>query len=121
MQHSPSSEAAGTGVAALAKSLAPAVVQVTYCASNALPFRVEWRSSRGPVVFFGLTPDDAANAAQAALARGSVLGPARAHTDPLGDSAWADAMREMIADIESDRAETHRRPALRVLRGGAPS
>jgi hypothetical protein len=99
--------------------LAPASVQLAHCATNALPYRVEWSSPRGPVTFYGLTPDEAANDALGALSRGSVAPPAVRIpvTEPIGKSEWADAMRDFIADIDLDRAPVQR-PALRVLRGG---
>jgi hypothetical protein len=107
-------------LSALSKALAPAAVQVTYCATNALPFRVEWRAARGPVTFYGLSPDDAAAAAQEALARGTVERPsARTHapvTEPSGNTPWAEAMRDYIAEVDEQRRET-RRPVLRIVRG----
>ncbi len=108
-----------SGFASLVKSLAPASVQMIYCGTNALPFRVEWHSARGPVRFYGISPDAAANEALAALARGSVAMPARELpvTEPSGHSAWAEAMREMIADMEPQRTPV--RPLLRVVRDHA--
>jgi hypothetical protein len=101
--------------------LAPAAVHVTYCASNALPFRIDWESPNGPVMFFGLTPDAAANEAQLALAKGSVLGPARqvSLTEPVADPDWTSAMRDLIADVDTERNEGRARPMLRIVRGGA--
>jgi len=105
-----------TGFASLVKSLAPAAIQMTYCATNALPFRVEWDSARGPVRFYGISPDAAASEAMTALSRGSVAMPVRevAVTEPSGNGAWAEAMREMIADMEPQRTPV--RPLLRVVR-----
>ena len=40
-------------------------------------------------------------------------------TEPSGNSDWAHAMRDYIADLDAERAEGKSRPALRVLRGGA--
>jgi hypothetical protein len=101
--------------------LAPAAVHVTYCASNALPFRVDWESPKGLVMFFGLSPDAAANEAQLALARGSVLGPAQQLplTEPASDPDWTSAMRDLIADVDAERSEARARPMLRIVRGGA--
>jgi hypothetical protein len=106
------------GLSALSKALAPATVQVTYCSTNALPFRVEWASARGPVRFYGLSPDAAAAAAHDALTKGTVERAPRAHlpvTEPLGHSPFADAMRELIADVDEERAQK-RRPVLRIVR-----
>ncbi len=116
----PSSLPQPTGFASLVKSLSPAAIHMTYCAANALPFRVEWDSARGPVRFYGLSPDAAASEAMNALSRGTVAMPARAVsvTEPSGNSAWADAMRELIADMEPQRAPA--RPLLRVVRDHAP-
>jgi hypothetical protein len=115
----PSPASHDNGLSALSKALAPAAIRVTYCGTNALPFRVEWSSARGPVMFYGLSPDDAAAAAHDALTRGSVERP-RAHaavpvTEPLGQSAFADAMRDLISDVDEQRNE-RRRPVLRVVR-----
>jgi hypothetical protein len=108
------------GLSALSKALAPAAIRVVYCGTNALPFRVEWSSVRGPVMFYGLSPDDAAKAAHEALARGTVERP-HAHapvpvTEPLGHSPFADAMRDLIGDVDEQR-RARRRPVLRVVRG----
>jgi hypothetical protein len=107
-------------LSALSKALAPAAVRVIYCGTNALPFRVEWSSARGPVMFYGLSPDDAARAAHEALARGTVERP-EAHapmavTEPLGHSPFADAMRDLIEGVDEERRE-RRRPVLRIVRG----
>jgi hypothetical protein len=113
----PSSVPHEQGFSALAKALSPAPVQVTFCAANALPFRVEWMSPRGPVMFYGLSPDEAAAEAQSALLRGSVLAPVHKApvTEPSGNSAFAEAMRELIADVEEQRREKQR-PQLRLVR-----
>ena len=112
----PSSLPQPTGFASLVKNLAPAAIQMTYCATNALPFRVEWDSPRGPVRFYGISPDAAASEAMTALSRGSVAMPARESpvTEPSGNGAWAEAMRELIADLEPQRAPA--RPLLRIVR-----
>ena len=104
------------GLSALSRELAPCPIQVTFCAANALPFRVEWSTRRGPAIFYGLTPDDAAAEAQAALARGTVERPQREIPvpDPVGNTPWAEAMRGLIADIEDAREP--KRPHLRVVR-----
>lgn len=115
----PSSVSPSVGFASLVKSLAPSAVHMTYCATNALPFRVEWDSARGPVRFYGISPDAAANEALSALARGSVAMPVREApvTEPSGHSAWAEAMRDLIADMEPQRAPA--RPLLRVVRSSS--
>jgi len=112
----PSSLPQASGFAALAKTLAPAPIHLTYCATNALPFRIEWDSARGPVRFYGLSPDAAAQEAMTSLARGSVALPANQVpiTEPSGNSDWADAMRGLIADMEPSRAPV--RTLLRVVR-----
>jgi len=113
----PSSFPQATGFAALVKTLAPAAVHMTYCANNALPYRVEWDSPRGPARFFGLSPDAAAMEALTALSKCTVLPPAtfQAITEPSGNSDWAEAMRDLIADMEPPRP-TRMRPVLRVVR-----
>jgi hypothetical protein len=105
-----------SGLSALSRELAPCPVQVTFCAANALPFRVEWSTRRGPAMFYGLTPDDAAAEARAALARGSVERPQReiAVPDPIGNTPWAEAMRDLIGELEERRAQ--KRPHLHVVR-----
>lgn len=115
----PSTASQPVGFASLVKSLAPCAVHMAYCATNALPFRVEWDSARGPVRFYGISPDAAANEALSALARGSVAMPVRETpvTEPSGHSAWAEAMRDLIADMEPQRAPA--RPLLRVVRGNS--
>lgn len=116
----PSSLPQATGFAALAKTLAPASIHLTYCATNALPFRIEWDSARGPVRFYGLSPDAAASEAMLSLSRGSVALPACEVpvTEPSGNSEWAEAMRGLIADMEPSRAPV--RPLLRVVRRISP-
>ncbi len=116
----PSSLSQATGFAALAKTLAPASIHLTYCATNALPFRIEWDSARGPVRFYGLSPDAAALEALSSLSRGSVAMPATEEpvTEPSGNSDWAEAMRDLIADMEPSR--TRARPLLRVVRAMSP-
>lgn len=112
-----SSTLPGLGLSALVQELAPAPVSVTYCAGNALPFRIEWTTARGTAMFYGLTPDAAAAEAGEALARGTVERPAQ-HTpitDPMGNSPWAEAMRELIADLDERRREP-KRPLLRIVR-----
>lgn len=113
----PPSLQAATGLTGLARTLAPVPVQVTYCATNALPFRVEWQSERGPPRFYGITPDAAADEALSAMARGSVGRPTSQLpvTEPDPNRDWTEAMRELIADIEP--ARTPLRPLLRVVRG----
>jgi hypothetical protein len=59
-------------LSALCKVVAPAQVQVTYSASNPLPFRVEWCSELGPISFAGSSPDEAAERALSSL-RGRML------------------------------------------------
>ena len=117
---SPSPASHDNGLSALSKALAPAAVRITYCGTNALPFRVEWSCARGPVMFYGLSPDDAARAAQDALARGTVERPqTRAPvpvTEPLGSGEFAEAMRDLIGHVDDERRE-RRRPVLRVVRG----
>jgi hypothetical protein len=105
-----------SGLSALSRELAPCPIQVTFCAANALPFRVEWSTRRGPAIFYGLTPDDAAGEARAALARGTAEKPQREIPipDPIGNTPWAEAMRELIGDIEDTREQ--KRPHLRVVR-----
>ena len=111
-----SSRPLDSGLSALSRELSPSPIQVTYCAGNALPFRVEWSTRRGPAMFYGLTPDDAAAEASSALARGTVERPQREVPvpDPIGNTEWAEAMRGLIADIEDGREP--RRPLLRIVK-----
>lgn len=122
---SPSRVTDEAGLSALCRALAPEQVQVTYCANDALPFRVEWEGDLGSVSFAGSTPDDAAERALAGLASGRVLPPSRltgpSHTtssatlpaaacpasepeefptEPTAQVGWAEAMRERIQQIE---------------------
>jgi hypothetical protein len=105
-----------SGLSALSRELAPCPIQVTFCAGNALPFRLQWSTRRGLATFYGLTPDDAAAEACAALARGTVERPQREVpvADPIGNTEWAEAMRGLIADIEDQREP--RRGHLRIVR-----
>ncbi len=113
----PPSLQSATGLTGLARTLAPVPVQVTHCATNALPFRIEWQSERGHARFYGITPDAAADEALSAMARGSVGRPTSRLpiTEPDPNRDWTEAMRELIADIEP--ARTPVRPLLRVVRG----
>jgi hypothetical protein len=105
------------GLSALCKVVAPAQVQVTYCAADPLPFRVEWSADLGPISFAGPTPDEAAERALSALgARGSQCAPkvAPSATEPSATEGFAEAMRERIRQIE-ERGQV-RKPNLRLVR-----
>jgi hypothetical protein len=106
-----------TGLSALCKAVAPVQVQVSYCATNALPFRVEWNAEMTRISFAGATPDEAAERALAALRRRALPAhPRRAEraTEPSVEPDFAEAMRERIWDIEEKRRR--KRPTLRLVR-----
>jgi hypothetical protein len=129
---SPSRVSDEAGLSALCKAVAPEQVHVVYCASDPLPFHVEWNSELGPIVFAGPTPDDAAERALNALhTRRLPIAPsssltakplvrfapppaAPSPTEPLAQTGWAEAMRERIQQIEERKPA--RRPSLRLVR-----
>ena len=123
---SPSRVTDEAGLSALCRALAPEQVQLTYCANDALPFRVEWQCDLGAVSFAGVTPDDAAERALASLASGRGLAstsasarerraspsapptpalgvPAASPTEPAIQLGWAEAMHERIQELEERR------------------
>lgn len=101
------------GLAALTRRLAPQAVRITYCPGNALPYRVEWDAATGSQpMFFGRSPDQAADEALHALTQGNAPAPGEHATSPAGTGEYAEALREWIEDTE----RTHpTRPALRIV------
>lgn len=115
---SPSRASDETGLSALCKAVAPAQVQVSYCATNPLPFRVEWAADYTVVMFAGPTPDEAAERALSALRTRGLLASTRVArrvvTEPSTEHGWAEAMRERIQQLEDHKPS--RRPKLRLVR-----
>jgi len=114
---SPSRVSNEAGLSALCKVVAPAQVQVTYCAADPLPFRVEWSADLGPISFAGPTPDEAAERALSALGALSAQPQPRMSAvapEPSPKDSWAEAMDERIRQIE-ERGPV-RRPNLRLVR-----
>jgi hypothetical protein len=112
-------------LSALCKAVSPAQVQVTYCAGDPLPFRVEWSADLGAITFAGPTPDAAAERALSALRSHAPLPVSRVRpevarvevaTEPVAQPGWAEAMRERIRELD-ERATPPRRPNLRLVRG----
>ncbi len=127
----------------MCRALAPEQVQITYCANDALPFRVEWQCDLGAVSVAGVTPDDAAERALASLASGRGLAstiantnerrasssvppapalgvPDASPTEPAVQLGWAEAMRERIQELEERRPPEARTPT-RSLVAPAPA
>lgn len=98
------------GLSELVRALAPAQVRVSYAAHEALPFRLELPSNDGVRCYYGATLEAAAEAAlrdrRSALTRFAL--------EPIGDSAYAEALREWIERVTP--ANDTARPNLRLVR-----